>query len=325
MIFLGYLAINSVVQRLLSADNNTLDDLFSQTRSYLTQIYPLRFRLELLENIFSLVFIQQSELKSDESTEGIEQSANNTSVTASTSDKFISSLQSNITNDSLHTSINASIKTEVSIRKFDNDIDENDTDDVSLCSSSMSSVGTSNYHSFYRTGLIINQQMLYQILIFLRDQLIEVRSLNQKIKDKALDRCTCDYETGLDKCFLGCSINTNEQFMTRATKLNTIVSETLWRYQLLTANTDEITGQDNRIDGPENEENLLNNPGIKSLILPVRKLKDLSEINIHVSLFNQLFIDIHLVENVDYVILQVVHQGKIQFNPFVCLSINLIF
>jgi hypothetical protein len=116
--------------------------------------------------------------------------------------------------------------------------------------------------------------MLYQILIFLRDQLIEVRSLNQKIKDKALDRCTCDYETGLDKCFLGCSINTNEQFMTRATKLNTIVSETLWRYQLLTANTDEITGQDNRIDGPENEENLLNNPGIKSLILPVRKLKD---------------------------------------------------
>jgi hypothetical protein len=273
MVFLGYLAINSVIQRLLSTETNSPDDLFSQTRDYLIQIYPLRFRLELLENIFSLVFIQQSELKGDEPNEGIEQSTNNTSISVSTPDKFLSSLQSNLTNDSFHTSTNASIKTQVSIRKFDNDLDEHDTDDVSVCSSSMSSVGASHYHSIYRSGLIINQQMLYQMLIFLRDQLAEVRSLNQKIKDKATDRTTVDYETSLDKCFLGCSINTNEQFMTRATKLNTIVSETLWRYQLLTANTNDLIGQENRIDGHENDENLVSNPAIKSLILPVRKSK----------------------------------------------------
>ncbi len=273
MIFLGYLAINSVVQRILSTDGNQSDDLFSQTRSYLIQIYPLRFRLELLENIFSLVFIQQTELKADESIEGIEQSTNNTSITVSTPDRFVSSLQSNLTNDSFHTSTNASIKTQVSIRKFDNDLDEHDTDDVSVCSSSMSSVGASHHHSIYRSGLIINQQILYQILIFLRDQLSEVRTLNQKIKDKATDRDTVGYETSLDKCFLGCSINTNEQFTTRATKLNTIVSETLWRYQLLTANNNELTGQENRTDGHENEENLVSNPAIKTLILPVRKFK----------------------------------------------------
>jgi len=269
MIFLGYLSINSVIQRILSTDNNNNnDDLFSLTRSYLTQISPLRFRLELLENIFSLVFIQQSELKVDETIEIIEQSTNTGSISLPTSDILISS------NDSFHVSTNASIKTQISVRKYDNnDFDEKSTDEVSVCSSSMSSVGASHQHSIYRSGLIIDQQVLYQLLIFLRDQLTEVRTLYQKIKDKATDRDTVDFETSLDKCFLGCSINTNEQFTTRATKLNTIVSETLWRYQLLTANTNELTGQDDKIDGQENDDCLISNSTIKNLILPTRKFK----------------------------------------------------
>jgi len=274
MIFLGYLAINSVLQRILSPnDNNEINnDLFSLTRTYLIQIYPLRFRLELLENIFSLIFIQQSELKIDENIEVIDPSTNTPSISLSTSDKFLSSTQSNLTNDSHHTSTNASIKTQISIRKVDNDLDENSADDVSLCSSSISSVGVSHHHSIYRSGLIIDQQVLYQLLIFLRDQLSEVRTLYQKIKDKATDRDTVDFETLLDKCFLGCSINTNEQFAPRATKLNTIISETLWRYQLLTANTDEISGSENKIDGQDNDDYLISNHNIKNLILPIRKL-----------------------------------------------------
>ena len=272
MIFLGYLSVNSVVQRILSSDTTPIDDLFSLTQTYLTQIFPLRFRLELLENIFSLVFIQQSELKIDETIEIIEQSSHTPSVSLTTSDKYLSSLQSNLTNDSFQASTNASIKTQISARKFDNDLDENTDDNASVCSSSMSSIGASQHHSIYRSGLLINQQVLYQLLIFLRDQLSEVRTLYQKIKDKAIDRDTVDFETALDKCFLGCSISTNEQFTSRTTKLNTIVSETLWRYQLLTANTIESSTQENKIDGQENDENLINNPTIKNLILPVRKL-----------------------------------------------------
>jgi hypothetical protein len=85
MIFLGYLSTNSVVQRiLLSEITNQTDDLFSLTRTYLTQIFPLRFRLELLENIFSLVFIQQSELKIDETIDIIEQSSNTPSISLTT-------------------------------------------------------------------------------------------------------------------------------------------------------------------------------------------------------------------------------------------------
>jgi hypothetical protein len=268
MIFLGYLSINSVVQRILSGDNdNNNDDLFSLTRTYLIQIYPLRFRLELLENIFSLVFIQQSELKIDETVEVIEQSTNTASLSLPTSDIILSS------NDSFHALTNASTKTQVSVRKSDNDINENSTDEISVCSSSISSVGASHHQSIYRSGLIIDQQILYQLLIFLRDQLSEVRTLYQKIKDKATDRDTCDFEASLDKCFLGCSININEQFTTRATKLNTIISETLWRYQLLTSTTNELTGQDNKIDGQDNFDCLINNPTIKELILPVRKFK----------------------------------------------------
>jgi len=34
-----------------------------------------------------------------------------------------------------------------------------------------------------------------------------------------------------------------------------------------------LTGQENRTDGHENEENLVSNPAIKTLILPVRKLQ----------------------------------------------------
>jgi len=272
MIFLGYLSTNSVVQRiLLSEITNQTDDLFSLTRTYLTQIFPLRFRLELLENIFSLVFIQQSELKIDETIDIIEQSSNTPSLSLTTSDKFLSSLQSNLTNDSFHTSTNASIKTQISARKFDNDLDGNTDDNVSVCSSSMSSIGASHHHSIHRSGLLINQQVLYELLIFLRDQLLEVRTLYQKIKDKATDRDTVDFETSLDKCFLGCAIHTHEQFTSRATKLNTIVSETLWRYQLLTANTNGSGTQENKIDGQENDESLINNPTIKNLILPVRK------------------------------------------------------
>jgi hypothetical protein len=275
MIFLGYLSINSVIQHILSADNKIQidNDLFALTKTYLTQIFPLRYRLELLENIFSLVFIQQSELKIDETVEIIEQSPHVTSISLSTSDKYISSLQSNQTTDSLYESTNASIRTQISVRRFDNDIDENSGDNISVCSSSMSSVGASHHHSIYRTGLLINQQVLYQLLIFLRDQLIEVRSLHQKIKDKATDRGTVDFETTLDKCFLGYSSNSNEQFATRATKLNTIVSESLWRYQLLTANTEESSLQEKKNDGQENDEILISNSTIKNLILPLRKFE----------------------------------------------------
>ena len=267
MIFLGYLSINSVVQRILSVDdNNSNNDLFSLTRTYLIQIYPLRFRLELLENIFSLVFLQQSELKLNETIEVIEQSTNTASISLPTSDFLLSS------NDSFHASTtNASVKTQISVKKYENGLDEYTTDDTSVCSSSMSSVGASHHYSIYRTGLIINQQILYEILIFLRDQLSEVRTLYQKIKDKATDRDTVDFEILLDKCFLGYSINSNEQFTTRATKLNTIISETLWRYQLLTTNTNDLSGQDNKIDGQDNEDLLIYNPTIKNLILPVRK------------------------------------------------------
>jgi hypothetical protein len=271
MIFLGYLAVNSVIECVLSPDKNqsNKDDLFSLTRTYLTQIYPLRFRLELLENMFSLVFIEQSELKIDETIEVVEQSTNTTSMSLSNSDKYLSSLQSNITNDSLHTSTNASVKTQVSIRRIDNDLDEHTDDNVSVCSSSMSSVGASQHQSIYRTGFLIDQQVLHQLLTFIRDQLAEVRSLYQKIKDKATDRDTIDFENSLEKCFIGCTSNNNDHFTTRASRLNTTISESLWRYQLLTASTSEGSTQENKNDGQENEDCLVDNPTIKNLILPL--------------------------------------------------------
>lgn len=272
MIFLGYLSINSVLQAILSSDQTIeiTDDLFGKTRAYLTQIHPLRFRLEILENIFSLMFIQQSELRVGETIESIEPSMSATSIPISTSEKFLSSLQSNFTNDSLLTSTNLSTRTQLSDRRFDRDFDGHSTDDVSVCSSSVSSVSASQY-GIYRTGLLIDQQVLHQLLIFLRDHLSEIRALHQSIQTKAADRKTTNRENFLDESFLGCSILNKEQFVTRATKLNTILGETLWRYQLLTENKDPSGKQETRFDGSDTKENILNNSTMKELILPPRK------------------------------------------------------
>lgn len=280
MIFYGYLSIDSVVERISpSADksknktNQTGADLFSTARENLPKIFPLRFRLEILENIFSLIFLQQNELKIDDTTEIVEQSVNTASASLSPIENLLlSSMQSNFTNESFHSSTNISMKTQLSVRKFDNELDENVDDNASVCSSSMSSVGASNYHSMNRTGLLIDQQVLYQLLSFLRDQLVEIRNLHQKIKDKSIDRATVSIEASLDRSFHGYSISTSEQFTSRATKLHTIVSETLWRYQLLTANTNESTSQENKIDRQDKDDGLVDNPIIKKLILPVRKL-----------------------------------------------------
>ena len=278
MIYLGYLSINSVIQRVLSPESSSEQvdgDMFALTKSYVSQIFPLRFRLELLENIFSLVFIQQSELKLDEVVEVNEQSTRTASISLSTSDKFLSSQQSNVTNDSLRVSASASIKTQISVRRLDNDLDEDNDDAASICSSSMSSAGVANHQSMYRNGLLISQQVLYHLLIFLRDQLTEVRVLYPKIKDKATDRDSVDSETSLDKCSVGYSIGPDEQFTSRATKLNTIVSETLWRYQLLTASSIDVPSKEKRNDDGSDDHpddgSVIENSTVKSLILPLRK------------------------------------------------------
>ncbi|CAF4755899.1 unnamed protein product, partial [Rotaria magnacalcarata] len=56
--------------------------------------------------------------------------------------------------------------------------------------------------------------------------------------------------------FQGCSISTSEQFTSRAGKLNKTLSETSWRYQLLTSDTSGTSSQENKIDGQDNDDNL---------------------------------------------------------------------
>ena len=273
MIYMGYLSVNSVVRRVLSVetDPSTDDDIFALTRSYLTQIFPLLFRLELLENIFSLVFIQQSELKAEETVDIVEPSAYTRSMSLSNSDRFLSSAQSNVTNDSLQASTNASVKTQMSLPRLDGEAEEDQEDNVSVCSSSMSSAGVTHPSSIYRSGLLIDPQVFYQLLVLLNEQLAEARSLHQKIYGKAIDRPTVDFETSLDKYFWDASINSEEQFASRSGKLSSILSETLWRHRLLTGTTVDSSSQENRVDGQESTDSLINNPAIKSLILPLRK------------------------------------------------------
>lgn len=272
MIYLGYLAVNSVVQRILAVENDpaTDSDPFALTKSYLTQIRPLRFRLELLENIFSLVFIQQSELKAEESADVNEPSTYSRSMSLSNSDRFLSSIQSNLTNDSLQASTNLSIKTQVSLRQLTDEVEEDHEDNASVCSSSMSSAGAA-HSSIHRSGLLIDAELFHRLLIFLSDQVTEVRSTHQKINEQAIDRDTVDVERALDKYFRGCSIESDEQFATRSAKLSSILGEAAWRHDLLTKNTEDSSSQENRIDGQESNDSLTSSPAIKSLILPLRK------------------------------------------------------
>jgi hypothetical protein len=278
MIYLGYLSINSVIEQILPVERYNhvnQSDRFASTKKHLTQIFPLRFRLELLENIFSLIFIQKTELKVDESMDIVERSSNTPSISLSNSDKFISSLQSNRSYDGPPISGNASIQTQISARQSNNefidDPDDDNDDNVSVYSSSMSSAGASNPHTSYRNGYLIDQDVLYQLLIFLHDQIAEVRSLSQKIKDKATDRDTVDLENSLDKCFHVYSIPSKEHFTSRATKLSTMISEALWRYQLLTMTTSDVSTNEHHIDGQDVDDTFVSNSTIKMLIIPNRK------------------------------------------------------
>lgn len=275
MIYLGYLTINHVVQHVVAVDPNMDEnvDLFATTKSYLTQIFPLRFRLEVLENIFSLIFIQQSELKLDDAIDIVEPCSRSVSTSLSNSEKLSLPTHGNSIEDSLVTSTNASIRPQLSfgrsLRELDDD--HNNDDNVSVCSSSMSSAGASHQHGFYRSGVLIDQQVLHQLLNFVRDQITELKSLANKIKEKGIDRDTVTLETALDKFFSRHTIGPNEQFESRAAKLNTIVSEAIWRYRLLTTNPKDSSKQDNRTNGQENDDCLVNDVTIKNMILPLRK------------------------------------------------------
>ena len=275
MIYHGYLAINSVIQRVLSLDPNpdANTDLFATAKSYLTQVFPLRFRLELLENIFSLIFIQQSELKIEETIDIIEQSTHSISTSLSNSEKLISSTRSNGLEDSLLTSRNASNRPQLSNGRSIQDLEElgADDDNVSICSSSMSSAGASHQNGMYRSGLLIDQEALFHLLNFVREQIAEIRSLSQKIKDKGIDRDTVTLETSLDKFFNGHTIASNEQFDSRATKLSKIVSDVLWRYNLLTSNPNDQSKHDGRQNGQDNDDRIVYDTTIKNLMLPLRK------------------------------------------------------
>ena len=275
MIYIGYLAINCIVQRVLPSDSNAEpnDDLFATAKSHLTQVFPLRFRLELLENIFSLIFIQQSELKIDETIDVIEQSTHSISTSLSSSGKLLSSVRSNGLEDSLSTSRNASNRPQLSNGRSVQDLEElgADDDNVSICSSSMSSAGASHQHGMYRSGLLIDQEALYHLLTFVREQLEEIRSLSQKIKDKGVDRDTVAWETSLDKFFNGHTIPPNEKFDIRARKLSTSVSDVLWRYKLLTTNPNDQSKHDGRQSGQANDDHIVLDTTIKTLMLPLRK------------------------------------------------------
>lgn len=276
MIFYGYLAINSVVQHILSPSSNndqTDEDLFSSIQKYLTNMYPLRFRLEILENIFSLIFIQQNELKlkHDEQVDIIEQSANTASTSLSTSEKFFASLHSNLAAESINTSTNVSIRTQMSSRRVDKELEINTDESASVCSSSVSSVSVSQHHSLHRSGYLIDQEYLQKLLMFLQDQVTEVKTLNQKIRDKAIDRNTREYEELLDQSFHGCSIKTPEQLSEKISKLGKTISQALWRYQIITTDKAATEKRENSIDGQDSDDNLVYNHSVKNLILPTRK------------------------------------------------------
>jgi hypothetical protein len=63
MIFRGFLALRFSIMWIILADNDSEDNNFEdQILSLLKKIFPINFRVEVLENIFSLLFLTQNEL-----------------------------------------------------------------------------------------------------------------------------------------------------------------------------------------------------------------------------------------------------------------------
>ncbi|CAF1082231.1 unnamed protein product, partial [Didymodactylos carnosus] len=288
ILFTGYLSIANVLQLILSPSSQIRnDDALKLIKSYLNQLYPLCFRLEILENIFSLIFLQQNDLKLDEIITTTIIPTTTEQISLSSSDKYISaSMRSQISNDSLHVSITSRNNLSMTIdgRPMSQNEDNNDDDEhLSVYGSSVSSASnlTSTMSYLYKSGYLIDQNILYELLMMLRDQMNELRTLHQGIQNKAIDRDTIELETNLDKCFI-CSIK-SDQFHGRSVKLNTIISEVLWRYQLLTTTTTTTMPLTNNaelkndtIASTKNGEKT--NFSLKNLIIPLRKITEANEV-----------------------------------------------
>ncbi|CAF0745436.1 unnamed protein product [Didymodactylos carnosus] len=275
ILFTGYLSIANVLQIILPPLTQIRnDDSIKLIKSYLNQLYPLRFRLEILENIFSLIFLQQNQLKIDETIITTTMPTTREQISLSSSDKYISaSIRSHISNESLHVSITSRNNLSLDGQTISQNEADDDDEHLSIYSSSLSSVSnlTGNMSYLYKSGYLIDQNVLCEILLMLRDQMNELRTLYQAIQNKSIDRETNELETSLDQCFI-CSIKT-DQFYGRLVKLNTIISEILWRYQLLIPTTvsspDTIEEKNDIMFTSKNEERT--QIFLKNLIIPLPK------------------------------------------------------
>lgn len=264
MIYLGFLSVNLIIQQIISPIEN-VSSIVEKAKFFLDQIFPLCFRLELLENIFSLIFLENMHLKGEEPNETIDPSNNTASNSMSPSEKLFSSSQNQ------QTTINQDIKTFDSLNMNDVEIDENLDEDYSIGSSSMSSTGGSTSASIYRNGFLIDEETLTQLLIFLGEQVTQTGNLYQKIRKKEVDRETVHLETSLEKSFQGYSIGPNEQFASRTSKLKLLINESLWRCQLLTTEKDRTLSNDfPRSEEQENQQTIIVNQTVKQTILSLR-------------------------------------------------------
>lgn len=194
--------------------NDFIIENLNSVRKILNKIEPFKFRLEIIENIYSLIYLMTSHLKddNDDEEEHNEIEFSDSQISQPDLDIETSFNKDNLEFNSIYGNANNRSR-------------------ASSCAglSQKSDIRTTDESDFARkngTGggdFLVNEFLCRDILYVLRDTLLDFRK-NQRTSNSDIE------------IFINCSIDNNDELNSKLNKLNDLVNETLWRFQLVKPN-----------------------------------------------------------------------------------------
>ena len=200
---------------------------------FVSLIQPLNFRLEILENLFSLLF-----LKHEDIVECKKLSAFDTSLL--------------ITDDVKESKTNSNVQTEQALKwlqKFGRDTP-----------------------SAFSSGFIVNEQFADELLTILQDCLLDLTSAKYAMRRQSsasglqISEQVGDLEMTLDSAHMKCAIS-QSSFNQHITRLKHYINEAKWRLQLVTSKLiskqERLSEDDSDVEAPEAHANEITSPEVE--------------------------------------------------------------
>lgn len=181
MLWKGFIVIRLAMIWLINGktDEEDLNEIPIQIRNYLKKILPLNFRTELLENLFSLLFLNQDDLLMN----------NTNSQSTSTKSTPISNSLINLTNLIKPTVFDENDLNSKLNKLLDNEDDQNETKKMNK-----------KTFSFFQTSdnFIFPNELVYEFIVLLKDCTLQTQNtlvkFNCKLNENELKRLETEFD-----------------------------------------------------------------------------------------------------------------------------------